>query len=81
MGMSGSVEARCKVCGTTYNWHINLFPFMDAEIVGTCDDCFERKDHDIYNENIVDDSGHIPVKLGRITFNKKGFKITRIAYD
>lgn len=48
--ISGCISATCKECGNKYIWHMNNFPFVDAEIIGTCDDCFEKVDHDVVDE-------------------------------
>ena len=69
MSISGGLEAKCKVCGCVFNWSMGNFPFIDAEIVGTCDDCFNKKNHDIFHENIVNEND-CPEVVGRIMFDK-----------
>jgi len=73
--MSGCLEARCKVCSRVFNWHLNNFPFVDSEIIGTCNKCIEKKDHEIYHENIVEEED-CPAKVGKIIFDKKGYHFT-----
>lgn len=72
MGISGCLEAKCKVCGCVFSWHLDSFPFVDAEIIGTCDKCFNKEDHDVYNENFVEDETDMPVIECRIIFDKDG---------
>lgn len=70
MGISGSVLAKCKVCGSIFVWNMEDWPFVDTEIIGTCDDCFDKKDHDIMDES------YDPIRVvGRITFTEKGYNI------
>ena len=69
MSISGSLEARCKVCCCVFSWSMDNFPFIDAVIVGTCDDCFHKKTHEIYHENFVNEYG-CPEVVGRIVFDK-----------
>jgi len=66
MGISGCIPATCKICGSRYVWHMDNFPFTDAEIIGTCSECFEKTDHDIIDE-YQGDYGEV---IGRKTFNK-----------
>jgi|GEM_PF-4174429 len=41
--VSGWLKARCKECGKVEDWYMSdAWPFSDAEIVGTCDDCYHR---------------------------------------
>ena len=69
MSISGSLEAKCKVCGTVFSWSMNNFPFIDAEIVGTCSECFEKKNHNVYHENILNEN-NCPEIIGKIVFDK-----------
>ena len=48
--ISGVIEAKCKNCKCRYVWHIDNHPFVGSEIIGTCSDCLNRKDHDCYDE-------------------------------
>lgn len=50
MSISGTLEAKCKKCKCVFVWHMDTFPFVDAEIVGTCDKCFRKEKHKCYNE-------------------------------
>lgn len=69
MGISGSLDARCKVCSCVFSWSMDNQPFIDAEVVGTCGDCFDQKDHEIYHENILNEND-CPVIVGKIVFDK-----------
>lgn len=50
MGISGSIVAKCKECKCVFNWTIDSFPFVDSEIIGTCDKCINKESHDCYDE-------------------------------
>lgn len=65
--ISGWLIARCKICGTKYNWFIDeAWPFVNSEFVGTCSDCINEIDHDIIDET------YDPIKvIGRKVFPKK----------
>jgi hypothetical protein len=52
--MSGSTVAKCKKCDCVYTWSLDSFPFTDAEIVGTCDNCFNKIKHKCENELTVE---------------------------
>jgi len=69
--ISGFVLAKCKVCGSIFDWQMENWPFVDIEeITGTCDDCLNKKDHDIMDER------YDPIRVvGKITFTEKGYNI------
>jgi len=69
MSTSGSLEARCKVCGCVFSWSMGNLPFIDAEIVGTCSECFDKIDHNVFHENIINENS-CPVIVARIVFDK-----------
>ena len=67
--ISGSVLVKCKVCGSIFYWSMDNWPFVDTEIIGTCDDCLNEKNHDIIDES------YYPIRVvGKITFTEKGYK-------
>lgn len=68
MTISGSVEATCKECQCRFGWHLDSFPFVDAKIIGTCDECFDKKSHDCVDEFQIED-GHYAI-VGRKEFKK-----------
>ena len=70
--ISGSIEAKCKICGSRFVWHMGNFPFTDAEIIGTCDECFDKKDHEVIDE--YDDSE----PKTEIKFKEENWKISHI---
>jgi hypothetical protein len=44
MGINGYMKATCKICGKRFDWYSSSsFPFVDAEIIGTCNACFDKK--------------------------------------
>ena len=71
MNISGQLDAKCKVCCCIFTWSMSRFPFHDAEIVGSCSECFNKESHDIYNDNVVQNfNSKIPVVFARIVFDK-----------
>ena len=73
MPISGWLEAKCKNCKCRFNWFINdSWPFVDSEIIGTCTNCIEEKDHDCIDELTLDADGDRMI-IGRKEF-KKGDK-------
>jgi hypothetical protein len=80
--VSGNLKATCKVCGSIFYPNVDHWIFVDAEMVGTCDDCFGAKDHDIIDEGRVveDDRGFEQVAvLGRIIFKDREYTEARKA--
>ena len=67
--ISGSVEAKCKECKCRFSWHLDNFPFIDAEIIGTCDKCFEKIDHDCVDELTLDENDMFSI-VGRKEFKE-----------
>lgn len=67
--ISGQVVARCKTCNCRYIWALDPFPFVDAEIVGTCDDCFNKRSHNCLDELQLDENECF-VTVGRKVFKK-----------
>lgn len=66
--ISGSLVARCKECNCRFTWSMDNFPFVDAEIVGTCDKCFKKESHDCYDELEENENG------GFLFVGRKKFK-------
>ena len=50
--ISGETIAKCLKCNCIFRWHLTNFPFIDAEIIGTCDECRNNKIHKCVNETI-----------------------------
>lgn len=49
--ISGWIKARCKVCKCVFTWYQSIgLPFVDSEIIGTCDKCIVKENHDCINE-------------------------------
>lgn len=49
--ISGNVGATCKECKCRFNYQINDdWIFIDMEVTGTCDNCFNKKSHDCVDE-------------------------------
>jgi len=48
--ISGFLIAKCKKCNCIFAWHMDNFPFTDAEIIGTCDKCLWGISHKCINE-------------------------------
>jgi len=45
MVVSGWFTAKCKSCGKEMDWYIDFsMPFVDSEIIGTCDDCIKKSE-------------------------------------
>ena len=51
MGISGTVKARCEKCKCIFVHHINDWIFTDEEVIGTCDNCFDKKSHDCIDDD------------------------------
>lgn len=67
MTISGSLVAHCKICKCSFSAHMDNIPFVDAEVVGTCHDCFNKKSHVCRNEFGYDEDD-CPVSDGSIEF-------------
>ena len=48
--MSGWTVAKCKECNCVFDWTLDNFPFVDSEIIGTCDKCLNKETHECVNE-------------------------------
>ena len=46
----GAISARCLHCDCKFIWHMEEKPFLCCEIVGTCDHCLNRRNHNCYDE-------------------------------
>jgi|GEM_PF-3740789 hypothetical protein len=45
MSMDIHTLARCKKCDCVFLWYLKGTPFVDAEIIGTCDKCLNEEEH------------------------------------
>lgn len=69
--ISGWCIARCRKCKCRFeHYHNYPFFFVDQEVVGTCDDCINERDHDCYDELTENVNGGF-LFMGRKTFKKK----------
>jgi len=66
--ISGSLVAKCKKCKCQFQWYMDNMPFVDSEVIGTCDKCINEEDHDCYDELWEENGGF--KKVGRKTFKK-----------
>ena len=48
--ISGQVIAKCKKCNCVFIWHLDSMPFLDSEIIGTCDKCINNEKHECVDE-------------------------------
>lgn len=55
--ISGDVPAKCRSCGSIFEWSLDNWPGLDVEIIFTCDDCRDNKEHDCINEYIETEYG------------------------
>jgi len=62
--ISGTVIAKCKECQCRFIWSLRNWPFMNAEIVGTCNNCYNKKTHDCFDEIYIPHK-----KVGRKVFD------------
>ena len=46
----GVVSARCLNCDCKSAWHMEEKPFLCCEIVGTCDHCLNKRNHNCKDE-------------------------------
>jgi len=77
--ISGCVEAKCKECGCRHQWHLDSFPFIDSQIVGTCDKCFRKQSHDCYDEYEIEDGSF--KNVGRKVFTRKKIPEKKLKED
>ena len=50
MSIGGHVEAKCKECSCRFIHTIDNWIFIDEEVTGTCDKCFEKESHQCVDE-------------------------------
>lgn len=48
--IGGSLEAKCKECKCCFIWNMDDFPFVNSMIIGTCDKCLNKINHNCYDE-------------------------------
>ena len=65
--ISGSVEAKCKECKCRFTQHLDNWLFIDEEVTGTCDNCFNKISHDCVDELTLDSNECFEV-VGRKEF-------------
>jgi len=69
MGISGWLEAKCKECKCRFSWYIDSnWPFVDSEIIGTCDKCLNKLSHDCIDELTI--NNNVPINVGRKEFQE-----------
>jgi len=66
MSRSGSVMAVCKECQCRFLWNMDNIPFSGCEIVGICDNCFDKISHDCVDELV--EENHSFMIVGRKEF-------------
>jgi hypothetical protein len=67
MGISGICQAKCKRCKCRFTYYCNDWLFIDQEIIGTCDKCFNGESHICHDEFELDEN-HQFVKTGEKVF-------------
>jgi hypothetical protein len=71
MSISGWTTARCKECKCRFMRFIDSpWLFVDEEVIGTCDNCFNRVSHDCIDELTENENGSFLI-VGRKEFDKK----------
>lgn len=69
--ITGGLETKCKECNCRFSWYIDTpLPFIDSEIIGTCDQCLTKKTHNCFDEYMINQDGQ-PIKVGKKEFHKK----------
>mgnify|MGYP001582442424 FL=1 len=67
MSISGTIEAHCKECKCRFTCNIDNWIFIDEEVIGTCDNCFNKISHDCTDELSLDENECFEV-VGRKEF-------------
>jgi hypothetical protein len=73
MGISGQVEAKCKICKCRFGHHIDSWLFIDEEVIGTCQKCFDKISHDCIDEFQLGENGGFAI-VGRKEFKDNTIK-------